>query len=223
MKDVDFFTPGARLALELECLLMDTRNDATKSRWWDSAHEALEQWRQAVRDMEASIDAVQPEASTTVEQAESHAHICAKLAEEHKDDALLFAALTDAAAIIRDLLRGRLQASQAHHDLRKWAETSWNRGFQQGLEANRLLAMQAAEALRKEREAHAETNRAMTDALLMMEEREQRDEALLRQALERLEAVVEHFEPYKGDNECRPMENARITIAILRDRLWKKV
>lgn len=72
------------------------------------------------------------------------------------------------------------------HDLRKWAETSWNRGFQQGLEANRLLAVQAAEALRKEREAHAETNRAMTDALLMMEEREQRDEALLRQALEAL-------------------------------------
>lgn len=25
MTDVDFFSPGARLALELECLLMDTR------------------------------------------------------------------------------------------------------------------------------------------------------------------------------------------------------
>lgn len=47
----------------------------------------------------------------------------------------------------------------------------------------------------------------------------ERDEALLRQALERLEAVVEHFDPYTGDNECRPMENARITIAILRERL----
>lgn len=54
MKEVDFFTPGARLALELECLLLDTRNDAAQSRWWDSAHEALEQWRQAVRDMEAA-------------------------------------------------------------------------------------------------------------------------------------------------------------------------
>jgi len=73
------------------------------------------------------------------------------------------------------------------HDLRKWAETSWNRGFQQGLEANRLLATQAMDALKKEREAHAETNRAMTDALLMMEVREQRDEALLWQALEALE------------------------------------
>ena len=57
MKDVDFFTPGARLALELECLLLDTRNDAAQSRWWDSAHEALEQWRQAVRAMEAAIAA----------------------------------------------------------------------------------------------------------------------------------------------------------------------
>lgn len=115
MTEVDFFTPGARLALELECLLMDTRDAAAQSRWWDSAHEALEQWRQAVRAMEASIDAVQPEASTTLEQAASHAHICGKLAEEHKDDALLFAALTDAAAIIRDLMRCRLQASQLAH------------------------------------------------------------------------------------------------------------
>lgn len=45
------------------------------------------------------------------------------------------------------------------------------------------------------------------------------DETLLRQALERLEAVVEHFDPYMGDNECRPMENARYTIAALRERL----
>lgn len=70
----------------------------------------------------------------------------------------------------------------------------------------------------QEREAHAETNRAMTDALLMMEER---DEALLRQALEALESVVEHFDPYMGDNECRPMENARYTITALRERLGK--
>jgi hypothetical protein len=31
------------------------------------------------------------------------------------------------------------------------------------------------------------------------------DEALLRQALERLEAVVERFDHYMGDNECRPI------------------
>lgn len=56
---IDFFTPGARLALELECLLLDTRNDAAQSRWWDSAHEALEQWRQAVREMEQAVEAEQ--------------------------------------------------------------------------------------------------------------------------------------------------------------------
>ena len=60
MKEVDLFTPGARLALELECLLMDTRNDAAQSRWWDSAHEALEQWRQAVWAMEAADAAQRP-------------------------------------------------------------------------------------------------------------------------------------------------------------------
>jgi hypothetical protein len=193
MKEVDLFSPGARLALELECLLLETRDTAAVSKWWDSAHEALEQWRQAVRDMEAS---------TTLEQADGHAHICSKLAEQYKSDPVLFAALTDAAAIIRDLLRGRLQASKS-------AQT-WQRGFQQGLSANRLLAMQAAEALKKEREAHAETNKAMTDALLMMEEREQRDEALLRRALEALESGA--WDTLRGRNAA----------AAIRERLGEK-
>lgn len=65
MKDLDFFAHGARLALELECLLMDTRNDAAQSRWWASAHEALEQWRQAVRAMEAADAAPQQPAATS--------------------------------------------------------------------------------------------------------------------------------------------------------------
>lgn len=59
MKEVDFFPHGARLALELKCLLLDTRIDAAQSRRWDSAHEALEQWRQAVRAM-AAADATRP-------------------------------------------------------------------------------------------------------------------------------------------------------------------
>lgn len=50
----------------------------------------------------------------------------------------------------------------------------------------------------------------------------ERDEALLRQALDRLEAIVERFDPYIRDNECRPMENARFTIAALRERLGEK-
>ena len=97
------------------------------------------------------------------------------------------------------------------HDLRKWAETSWNRGFQQGLEANRLLATQAMDALKKERETHAETNRAMTDALLMMEEREQRDEALLRQALEALEY-------YRSGEDYQPTP-ASEAITAIKERL----
>jgi hypothetical protein len=35
---------GHRLALELECLLMDTKDLATVSKWWDSAREALDEW-----------------------------------------------------------------------------------------------------------------------------------------------------------------------------------
>jgi hypothetical protein len=38
------------------------------------------------------------------EEAKSHAQICSGLAEQYKQDPLLFAALTDAAAIIKDLV-----------------------------------------------------------------------------------------------------------------------
>lgn len=96
------------------------------------------------------------------------------------------------------------------HDLRKRAETSWQRGFQHGLEANRLMATQAMDALKKEREAHAETNRVMTEALLMMEEREQRDEGLLRQALRALESGA--WDTLRGRNAA----------AAIRERLDEK-
>ncbi len=36
---------GHYLALERECLPVDTRDTAIQSKWWDSAHEALEDWR----------------------------------------------------------------------------------------------------------------------------------------------------------------------------------
>lgn len=49
-----------------------------------------------------------------------------------------------------------------------------------------------------------------------------RDEALLRQALDRLETLAEHCEYMVGDNECRPLENANATIAALRERLGGK-
>ncbi len=33
-----------RLALELECLIMDTKDNAVVSKWWDSAFEAIEEY-----------------------------------------------------------------------------------------------------------------------------------------------------------------------------------
>lgn len=42
----DFRADAHRLALELECLLMDTEDTAKVSKWWDSGMEALEQHRQ---------------------------------------------------------------------------------------------------------------------------------------------------------------------------------
>lgn len=46
----DVFPVAHRLALELECLLLDSKDMAAVSKWWDSAHEALEQWREFCRD-----------------------------------------------------------------------------------------------------------------------------------------------------------------------------
>lgn len=46
LKKNDCFPQAHRLALELECLLLSTRDTAAVSKWWDSAHEALEQWRE---------------------------------------------------------------------------------------------------------------------------------------------------------------------------------
>ena len=34
-----------RLALELECLLLDTRDNAIVSKWWDSGMEALDEYQ----------------------------------------------------------------------------------------------------------------------------------------------------------------------------------
>lgn len=46
----DVFPAAHRLALELECLLLDSKDMAAVSKWWDSAHEALEQWREFCRE-----------------------------------------------------------------------------------------------------------------------------------------------------------------------------
>jgi hypothetical protein len=44
----DFVSDAHRLALELECLLLDTKDTTVLSRWWDSAQEALDLHRELV-------------------------------------------------------------------------------------------------------------------------------------------------------------------------------
>lgn len=95
----------------------------------------------------------QPEASTTLNEAESHARICAKLAEQHKSDPLLFAALTDAAAIIRDLL----------HELRREVERRW--------EGNRRAAQEYVEDMRDVLRDAAQVCKDLDDEALAKESR----------------------------------------------------
>ena len=37
-----------RLAMELECLLLDCNDTAAVSKWWDSAHAALEEFKKVI-------------------------------------------------------------------------------------------------------------------------------------------------------------------------------
>ena len=46
----DVFPAAHRLALELECMLLSCTDTAATAKWWDSAHEALEQWREFCRE-----------------------------------------------------------------------------------------------------------------------------------------------------------------------------
>jgi len=44
-KNQDRIAAGHRLALELECLLLDTKDLPTVSRWWDTGMQAIEEWQ----------------------------------------------------------------------------------------------------------------------------------------------------------------------------------
>lgn len=64
-------------------------------------------YSQAIRDAAAMLETEDNHSilpMTALEQADSHARICSKLAEQYKSDPVLFAALTDSAAIIRALI-----------------------------------------------------------------------------------------------------------------------
>ena len=45
LREADLESAGHRLALELECLLMDTKDLPTVSRWWETGMEALAAWQ----------------------------------------------------------------------------------------------------------------------------------------------------------------------------------
>lgn len=90
---------------------------------------------------------------TTLEQADDHAHICSQLAEQHKHDAVLFAALTDAAAIIRDLMR----------ELRRETERRW--------EGNRRAAQEYVEDMRDVLKEAAQICKNLDDEALAKESR----------------------------------------------------
>lgn len=47
---LDTFSVAHRLALELECLLLSCTDTAATAKWWDSANEALDQWRDFCRE-----------------------------------------------------------------------------------------------------------------------------------------------------------------------------
>jgi hypothetical protein len=61
---------------------------------------------------------------TATEEAKSHAKICSGLAEQHRRDPLLFAALTDAAAIINDLVKDEALLRQALEALERMVRTT---------------------------------------------------------------------------------------------------
>ena len=46
----DIFPSAHRLALELECLLLSCTDTCATAKWWESANEGLEQWREFCRE-----------------------------------------------------------------------------------------------------------------------------------------------------------------------------
>lgn len=52
---------------------------------------------------------------------------------------------------------------------KQWHDTAWQRGYQLGLKSNEQIAKQVTDALRLEQDAHQETNRMMTEALMQAE------------------------------------------------------
>ena len=50
MTKPDAYPYAHRLALELECLLLECKDTAAVSKWWDSAHDALAEFRKVIEE-----------------------------------------------------------------------------------------------------------------------------------------------------------------------------
>lgn len=77
---------AARLALELECLLMDTKDAAVVSKWWASANDALEMHRARLQEVQPSptppSDSVTAPAGGGVAGIEAAAKLLERKAED---------------------------------------------------------------------------------------------------------------------------------------------
>ncbi len=99
--------------------------------------------------------------------------------------------------------------------LQRYADTAWNRGHTMGMKANEDAARQAMDALRTEKEAHADTNARLTEDNMRLEA--ERDEA--REALrEYLEARKAPFPLYISGPEAQQAWGERIGKAEARAR-----
>lgn len=65
----DVFPQAHRLAMELECFLLSCTDTCATAKWWESANEALDQWRKFCREDDTTHNAVvQASGAQTINQ-----------------------------------------------------------------------------------------------------------------------------------------------------------
>ena len=89
--------------------------------------------------------------------------------------------------------------------LQTWARTAWARGHKMGMLENERIARDAVDALRREKDAHAETNARMTDSLMQAE-----DSAA--EAIRRLRTLLADIKAWDVDQYMTLPHNLRARI-----------
>ena len=89
--------------------------------------------------------------------------------------------------------------------LQTWARTAWARGHKMGMLENERIARDAGDALRREKDAHAETNARMTDSLMQAE-----DSAA--EAIRRLRTLLADIKAWDVDQYMTLPHNLRARI-----------